>query len=126
MKESFWITNITKQDITLADLGIKVVSYSTINILNPKKYPYITKDSIKKSLVDGSLFKRQGKIIVREKPPVVEKPQLITSETYLIKPKRSGVEIKEIKYEELNISDEVFAEENADLAELDRSPLLKR
>ena len=48
----------------------------------------------------------------------------VIMETSIPSRQRSIYEITQQNYEELNVSDEQFAEENADLAEMDRQPLI--
>lgn len=124
MKE-FWITNITKRDVSLGDLNLTIRAYTSINLLD--KHYHFTMEQIEKSLKEGgSLYAKQKMVYVRKIAPISRKmnrPILI--DLYKSGPQRtkSIYEVKYEKYEELEISDEQFAEENADTAERDRAPI---
>ena len=77
--KEFWITNISKKNVMLADLKITIEPYKCMNLL-----------------VKNTADDKQSVI------PNRAKSIHFTKEEY---------------YEELNISDEKFAEENADLNE---------
>jgi len=105
---SFWITNISKSDVCLGDLNVTVRAMSSVNLLDKKHYPYLTFEMIAKSEKSGSLFKRSNKIFHRKVPPILEKAPKIQADTASSIPTRqhSIIEIKEEKYDELNIVDE--------------------
>ena len=68
----------------------------------------------------GSLAKKRDKLVVRQVAPESTKKGLVLDrETAIPTRERSMFSIKEEKYEELNISDEDFAKENADTAQMD-------
>jgi hypothetical protein len=80
-----------------------------------------------KSAKDGSLFNKRNKLFIRKMPPESEKPKtLFNRESAIPSRERSIYAIKEEQYEELHMSDTEFASENADLAEMDAQPLLKK
>ncbi len=125
-KESFWITNISNMDVGLSDLNLTIRAFTSINILDKKHYS-LTKEQINKSLENGSLNKRKDKVFVRKISPEIDKPHRITTAQSMIQTKkRSGIEVVPIKYEELDIPDTVYADENSDLVEADRQPILKK
>jgi hypothetical protein len=81
---------------------------------------------LQKSEESGSLFLKSGSIRPRETAPpkATEKPIPILHNAYIASRTKSIFEIKEVKYEELEVSDdkeiqlkidEQFASENADL-----------
>jgi hypothetical protein len=124
--EVFWITNISNRNVSLADLNITIKSFSSINLLDNKHYSF-TKEQLLKSAKDGSIFKKRDKIFVRKVPPHqhLESGILISDNTLPFK-ERSLLVINENKYEELNVDDVKYAEENAELAEMDQQPLIKK
>lgn len=125
-KKSFWLTNISGRNVSLADLDLTIKAFSSVNVLDRKHYSY-TEEQLQESVTKGSIFKKRDKIVVRKNPPkqiVVNVP--FVQETYIPTRQRSLYNIKEEKYEELNISDEIFASENAEIAEQDRQPLFKK
>lgn len=117
--DAFWITNISNRNVSLSDLNLTIKAYSSINLLNKKHYNY-TLEQLIKSRDSGSIFNKRNKIKVRQIEPEIIKMNAPTlAETYIPSRERSIYSIKEEKYEELMMSDEAFAEENASLIELD-------
>jgi len=118
-EETFWVTNISNMNVSLSDLALTINASSTVNLLDKRHYKY-TKEQLIKSAKEGSLFKKRNKIFVRKLAPEVEnKKKLFLSDNIIPTRKRSIFEITETKYEELNLSDEKYAEENAEIAEID-------
>ena len=104
---SFWITNISNQDVALGDLGLTIRSFTSINLLDSGHYPYLNLKMIKASEKSGSLFKKSKKVVHRKIPPDIEK-KTISIDTISTIPTRqhSIIEFKEETYEELNIPDD--------------------
>jgi hypothetical protein len=123
-RKDFWVTNISNTNVSLADLNLTIKAFSSVNLLDSKHY-YYTLDQLEKSQNSGSIYKKRDKIFVRAVAPEVIRMNVpFTRETYIPTRERSVLEIKEEKYEELNVSDEQFAEENAEIADLDTKPLV--
>lgn len=123
---TFWITNISSRNVSLADLNLTVKAFTSVNLLDNKHY-YYTLEQLQKSAQNGSLAKKNNLIKIRQIEPdhiTVNVPFI--QETYIPSRQRSIYDIKEEKYEELNISDEEFADQNAEIAELDKQPLIKK
>lgn len=117
MKEAFWVTNISKRNVSLADLNLTIKAYSTVNLLDSRHY-YYSLDQLKKSASSGSLFKKQKLVVVRQNAPVINKKTILVNKDAVIPTReRSLYKITEEFYEELNVSDEEFAKENAELAD---------
>lgn len=122
---TFWLTNISNRNVSLADLNLTVKAYSSVNLLDMKHYQY-NKEQLIKSAESGSIFKKRDKLIVRKVAPEVLRANIpMIRETFIPSRERSILIIKEENYEELNVSDEQFAQENADIVELDNKPLKK-
>lgn len=121
--KSFWITNVSKKDVSLADLNCTVRSFTSINLLDGRHYS-ITEQQIQNSLQNGSLKKKSHLIKVRNSPPEKEKPiNIIQEQTTIPTRARALVELKSRDLEsELDISDDEFAKELAETAEEDRRP----
>lgn len=126
-KRAFWVTNMSPMNVTLADLALNIRAFSTVNLLDEKHYKY-TLDQLLKSKESGSLFKKRDKIVVRDIPPPDPKKNQIQIVYGSIIPDRarSLYKVNEEEYEELKVSeedqkkqDEIYAQENADLAEID-------
>jgi hypothetical protein len=118
-RASFWVTNISKMNVSLTDLNLTIKSFTTVNLLDNKHYSYSVEQLIK-SATEGSIFKKRDKIVIRQKAPEQKKNKvLFDRETMIPSRERSLFNIKEEYYEELDISDEEFAKENADTAEID-------
>ncbi len=100
--------------VSLADLNLTVKPFSSVNLMN-KHYNY-TLEQLQKSAASGSIYKKRSMISVRKVPPFMQKMNVpLATETYLPSRERSVLLIKEESYEELNISDEQFADQNSDL-----------
>lgn len=123
---TFWITNMSSRNVTLADLALNIRAYTTVNLMDSKHYTY-TLEQLLKSKESGSLFHKRDKISVREVPPEQIKEIIpINKDAVIPSRQRSILEIEHKEYEELKVSendqkmqDEIYALENADLAELD-------
>jgi hypothetical protein len=124
-KLEFWVTNISNRNVTLADLACNIKAYSTVNLADIRRYG-LTLEQIKKSSESGSLLAKKSAIKPRDVAPPKEedKPIPILHNAYIPSRQRSLFEIKEVKYEELEVSDdkeiqqkidEQYASENADL-----------
>lgn len=124
-EKAFWVTNISKMNVSLADLNLTIKAYSSVNLLDSKHYQY-TLDQLNKSVDSGSIFKKRDRIVVRKVAPEVLKANIpLTRETFIPSRERSLYEIKHEHYDELNVSDEQFASDTADLVELDNKPIKK-
>ena len=124
-KPEFWVTNISTRNVTLADLACNIKAYSTVNLADVRRYG-LTLEQIKKSSESGSLLAKKSVIRPRDIAPIKEDEKAIPilHNAYIPSRQRSLFEIKEVKYEELEVSDdkeiqnkldEQFAAENADL-----------
>lgn len=95
----------------------------SINLLDSKHYS-LTKDQIQNSLTSGSLYKRSDKVVVRNIPPAIQNTKgparvVIDESGQFPSRVRSLLEHKEFNYDELQITDDEYAKDNADLAEED-------
>jgi|SRR5271166_4379416 len=118
--QQFWITNLSNRIISLGDLAVHIQPFTTINLLDPSYY-HLTRAQVDASRANGSLFARRNVIVERKIAPSAAAPKYIPYDRNAIYPGRkiSGVETETVTYEELNISDTTYAEENADTAEAD-------
>lgn len=116
----FWITNISKRIVSLTDLALSIQPMTSINLLDNKHYSF-NKEQLIKSAASGSLFNKRDKVIVRQVAPGVKRKDLLPFKEDAVFPTkhRSVVEVENIKYEELELTDDDFAKENADTAEQD-------
>lgn len=104
-----WLTNISNKDIYLPDLGIKVCSMTSINILSNK--PLYSVQDIEDSINKGSIAKNKNKIFVRFSKPEKLKPSRADdtiSNQHIPDRARSTEKIVEQVYEELQITDDIF------------------
>lgn len=95
-----------------------VKAFATINLLDSKHYHY-NEDQLKASALNGSIHSKRDKIFVRKVPPTIEVKMMPSVEMNIPTRQRSVLEVKYDTYEELNVSDEEWAAENADIVELD-------
>jgi len=112
-KSEFWISNITKKDIKIADLGFYIPAGKSLNLLsNNFKFTYL---QIVKSAQEGSLYNIRDRVKVRliEPPKPIQSGNIITKiPLWLERSKlRASLVVQEKEFEELNFSDESFAEE---------------
>ena len=122
---TFWVTNISPMNVSLADLNLTIKAFSSVNLLDKRHYRY-TKEQLEKSVSSGSVFKKRDKIVVRQLAPEVLKAKIpLASDSFIPSRERSTLQITQENYEELNISDEEFAKENADIIELDTKVIKK-
>ncbi len=123
---TFWVTNISNRNVSLADLNLTIKAYASVNLLDMRHYQYKI-EQLKTSVESGSIFKKRDKIIVRKVAPEVLKANVpLTRETFIPTRERSLLSIKEENYEELNVSDEEFAKDNADTADADTKPMIQK
>jgi hypothetical protein len=123
---TFWVTNFSNRNVTLADLAVNIRAYTSVNLLDKRHYQY-TLEQLEKSEKEGSIFNKRTFIKKRLIPPVVVKEEMpFLKETVIPSRERSTLVIKETHYEELEISeddqkkkDEEYADENAELADMD-------
>lgn len=122
---SFWVSNISNRNVSLTDLNLTIKAHASVNLLDARHY-YYTKDQLVKSAEAGSLFLKRDKLIIRKIAPEVLKANIpMLRDSFIPSRERSVLVIKEEDYEELLKSDEQFAEENADIVELDNKPIKK-
>lgn len=126
-KQAFWVSNMTPRNVTLADLALNIKAFSTVNLLDKRHYSY-TLEQLLKSKESGSLFVKKALVSVRNVPPPVKKKEdvPVVRSAFMPTRARSVLEIENKEYDELkealtdkNKEDEIYAQENADLAELD-------
>jgi hypothetical protein len=123
---SFWVTNLTPMNVSLADLNLTVKAFSSVNLLDKKHYSY-TLEQLQKSAESGSLFNKRDRIAVRKIAPEILTANVpLLRETFIPTRERSVLAIKEENYEELNVTDEEFANENAETAAMDTLPLVTK
>lgn len=122
----FWVTNISKRNVSLADLNLTINAYTSVNLLDCKHYNY-TLNQLTKSVESGSIYNKRHIIKKRIIAPEVLKVNIpLNQETFIPTRERSLYSIKEENYEELNVSDEQFAMESADLADEDAKLMIKK
>lgn len=133
-QQFFWLTNMSNRNVSLADLNLTVKAFTSINLLDKKHYQY-TYEQLEKSKNKGSIAKKSTKLKVREiEPEIIKMDMPYRQETYIPSRERSVFNIKEEKYEELNVeeikdiraAEEKYAQENAEMAELDSQPLIPK
>lgn len=120
IKESFWVTNISKMNVSLSDLNLTINAMSTVNLLDSNHYFY-SKEQLENSALSGSIFKKRDRLVVRKTPPVktIKKTMEVSKEPFYRK-NRSAVEfVEETKFEELNIADDKVIEQLSETAEQD-------
>lgn len=119
MKQVFWITNISNRNVSLTDLNLTIKAFSSVNLLDKKHYEY-SPEQLQASATSGSLAKKRDKLVVRQfAPTIIKKNTAFNRESMIPTRERSLYNIKEEHYEELAVSDEDFAKDNADTAQID-------
>lgn len=124
---TFWVSNVSPRNVTLADLALNIKAFNTVNLLDKRHYAY-TLEQLQKSATSGSIFKKRDKIKVRNlPPPTLEKSKIPFAQSSFFPDRAHSIlEIEQTEYEELKVNnedqkkqDELYAQENADLAEID-------
>lgn len=114
---TFWVSNISNRNVSLSDLNLTIKAYCSVNLLDSRHYNF-TLEQLINSASKGSIFKKRNIIFVRKVPPYVQKNSIQIDPNAIIPDRnRSLYKHKEEKYEELSITDEQFAEEDANLSE---------
>lgn len=133
-KEELWIINTTTdRDVSIGDLRITVKKGQRINILSA--HYHFTKEQIDNSIKSGSIYKKRNMLNIREKRPVSFERKMVKEivKPMILKPLRNPeisiappyMEELEIKEDDFFIkSDEKFAEEQSELDDMDRAPVL--
>lgn len=118
--EQFWIANISNMNVSLGDLGLTVPARRSMNLLDNRHHSF-NKEQLLASAATGSLFKKRDKIVIRKVAPIIETRQIVEVDHNATVPsrRRSVVQIEEIHYEELDVTDDVFAAEAADFTDQD-------
>jgi hypothetical protein len=121
---TLWITNISKKPVSIGDLGLLMQPYQSVNLLDDKNKNCFTPEQVKNSIVSGSIFNLSNFIKIRNIPPNAHNANLankimLEEDMHFPSRIRSILEHKEFNYEEQYISDEEYANENADLANED-------
>lgn len=112
-KAEFWISNISKKDMKVGDLGFYIAAGKSLNLLsNHFKFTY---DQLVKSAQEGSLYNIRDRVKVRlvEPPKPINSGEILTKiPLWLERSKlRQHLVVEEKKFDELSFSDESFAEE---------------
>lgn len=113
----FWITNISKMNVSLRDLNLTVKARSSINLMDSKHYRY-TLEQLQKSAESGSISRKSDKIKVCIVAPTIRHKRIELSKEPLDKvnnPLFSRATIVEEKFEELLDNDIEIASDIADL-----------
>lgn len=119
MKQSFWVTNLSNRNVTLSDLALNIKAMTTVNLLDMRHYCY-TLEQLIKSANSGSLFNKRDKMAIRiYGPDLISKTVSFDRKSIIPTRQRSIFDMKEEHFEELDVSDEDFAKENADTADID-------
>jgi hypothetical protein len=110
--EGIWITNLSKNIVSLGDLAIHMQPFCSINLLDKRHYK-LSIEQIMNSVENGSICAKRDKIIIREIPPPEAPKQFIPQDYNAVYPvqevrKRWSPPIETNKYEELEISDEEY------------------
>ncbi len=124
-KAEFWITNVSKMNVTLSDLSLVVPAKRSWNLLDSKHFSY-SLEQLEKSAAAGSIFKKSDKIKVRNIPPTEPiKPGIyVAVDDFRKVMPRSLVKIEQKKYEELEFdmdSREAEEKQAAEFAELEEN-----
>lgn len=110
-RREFWITNASKMNVCLSDLRLYVPPGKSMNLLDSKHFHY-TLEQLLASQANGSLHAKRDRIFVRDvPPPAMVKPGLYKSDQFLYRAPRSNIKVEDKNYEELNVSDQKFADE---------------
>src|SRR6185437_12032943 len=101
--KSFWITNISKRNVSLGDLNLTVPAFSSINLLDKRHY-HLTEEQLLNSAKSGSLYVKRSMVVVRKVPPYDDRFKKHVQLSVDLMPRRdkSVFELKTEKFEELD------------------------
>lgn len=111
LEPEFWVTNVSKRNVTIADLGLSIPTRRSYNLLDSRHFNY-TEEELIKSATEGSLWKKRHMVRMGIEPsqqPQDEGPVL--SEQPIQVRKVSAVILEEPEYSDWLYSDEEFAHE---------------
>lgn len=113
-QKQFWVSNISNKNVCLADLALTIPARRHMNLLDSDHFTY-TEEQLEKSKQSGSLFKKGRLIRIREVAPVeqaVKAGMYVSKLPIVLRQKLKSTFIaEETKYEELEVSEEKFADE---------------
>lgn len=136
--EELWITNISKQSISIGDLCIRIKAGQSINLLGKTKKGKlrynISTVQIEDSLKSGSIYKKGNYVKVRKVPPVLFNTQIDVAnhiDKSLTRISRQPTHIEVQEYPDLDyalddMTEEEYAAENADVELMDKAPILSQ
>jgi len=107
----FWVTNVSKKNVTLGDLALSIPRGRSYNLLDSRNFDY-TEEQLVKSAESGSLWVKRHLIKMGIQPreePKDEGPT-ISKQPIQIR-KASAVKLEEPEYSDWLYSDEEFAHE---------------
>lgn len=98
----FYVTNISKCDMNLYDLGITVRSMTTINLLSRKSI--ITKQQLLESCLNGSISKnvKTNMLIIKLNAPKIEKKTLEKANVFLNSRVKTAFKIEKKEISEIS------------------------
>ncbi len=129
-KAEFWVVNISRKDVSIEDLAVRIPRGKSCNLLG-KGYR-LTEDEIRDSLTNGSLARKQGPYLrIRDYAPQAlpaggiyrsKKPRIFRlARPHSEKAPPIYSELEPLEGIEL---DQEFAGEDAEFADADRAPAL--
>lgn len=127
-----WVTNLTKMNLTINDIGYTIPPYKTMDVLD-YLHSYLTPEKVQVSIDGGDLRHGLNRklLVIRQSEPAVEKPRTleISKASYPNK-YRSVLEIEEKYYQELDfdstfVSDEEFVEKTIESAQDDHKSIIE-
>lgn len=107
----FWVTNVSKRNVTLHDLAISIPKGQSYNLLDSNNFSY-TEEQLIKSATEGSLWIKRKFIKMGIQPREVPQNEgpTISNQPIQIR-KFSAVTLEEPEYADWLYSDEEFAHE---------------
>ena len=108
-KPTYWVTNRSNRNVTLADLALNIKAFTTVNLLDDKHYHY-TIEQLENSRLSGSIFKKKAMVSVRDvPPPLPEKNKIaIVRDALFPSKERSLFVIAQTEYDELKFDLSIF------------------
>ena len=127
-----WVTNITKMNLTINDIGYTISPYKTMDVLD-YLHSNLTPEKVQKSIESGDLKHGLDRklLVIRQSEPEVEKPRTLEiSKASFPNKQRSILEIEEKYYKELDfdsnfLSDEDFVEKTIESAQDDHKSIIE-
>jgi hypothetical protein len=110
-ESEFWVTNVSKRNVTLGDLALSIPKGRSYNLLDSNNFNY-TEEQLIKSATEGSLWTKRNfiKMGIQSREIPQDEGPTVSQQPIQVR-KASAVVLEEPEYADWLYSDEEFAHE---------------